>query len=437
MSPVIEAYLKGFEQQQGIIHQGNQLNQQKLKAEADKADRDIRVKELEDIAKRFDVTSKQHDERIALDRAAQDAVAKLHMHEAKQDIMKQFETGLRAIQGQTIQDPNVQNMSKPLFQPNPTQSVDVMGVPTQFSTAELDTPDKVRERAAETARLLSGIKLDEFTKEEKVRQSGRESLLESKLDMAGYMKEIALANAKEIAELRGGQKMRDQFLNMGFANPEDMKKSAALAAHDIELGRADINDFKDKAYINTITQALQTGGVNKFPQGVKGRNALDQAWTQGAKLLNTFDQLNATHPPAKTTMGGLGDKLAAMTSITDIGKDYALYQSDLVNFARANGVTSVRMMDSDKEKEIQKAALISPMDNAKVRQDKRFKVVDGIFTAVQGQLSALPKEQRSIVWRDLILGTPGFADDHTLREVMEKTIESGTYSSTYINRGNR
>lgn len=450
ISPVLEAYLAGFQQQKGVIDTAHKIG-------TEKNDLELRRQQLEQTAKHFDTSTKQAQERIDLERAVHDATMNLHLVDAKDKILDQFKSGARQVPTQQVPGNSNPNMSEFKMQQVPQVSIDIPGFgPQSFNTSELGSPEQTTQRdiAKQIAvhKALSPLKIDEANQLEKLKQSGRETLLENRLtsqeeqhrlqmDLQKQLTEMRVASAQQMAEMRASQGAKDKLFSLGFNSPEDMTKSAALAVHDISTGKADLKDYRGTAYGNMVDQALQSGRVNKFPGGTQGRQQLDAAFSTGGNLLNSFDELNKAYPPAKNRIGSIADSLAVnlpvIGSNTDIGQKYGLFNSDLVNFARTKGITSTRLMDSDKEKAILKAALPSPSDSPEIREDKRYKLLDGIFTAVQGQVSALPKEQRGVIWKELLDSTPNIKKDPKLRIALEKTIEDGTYSSSYLNRGNR
>lgn len=442
LSPVIEAYLSGFKQQQGILEQANTLVQQKQQNEERKKANQLREKELNDIASRFDTSSQQEQARIDLQRQIHDLSKQLHLGEAKDKILAQFSSGQRHLSGETIQDPTAQNMSKPLFQSNPQQVIDIPGFgPQTFNSNEINTPERATQRKIKEAEQLLPIKTKEATILERVKQTGRENLLQNRLDSQETINDLKLensrvlrdmvsANARDIAEIRGAAKVQDMLHGLGVNSPEELKHTIALHALDRSVGKEDKNSLKGTAMHNMVENYMKEQELTDFPGESKGRQKLFDITTKTQDLLQKFDELSQKYPAPTNLASKLGNKVAAMTTYTQMGKDFANFKTNVIDLMQSKGVNNTKLIDTSKEQSFLGELLPNETSSAQDWANKRMKLVRNTFTAIQGQINGLSKIQRQALWKDIINETPYIKQDHRLEKELTNAIETGNWNAS-------
>lgn len=433
VSDVIAAFLGGQSQQNDILQAAQAVLDKRKQNEMEQ-------KRIDELIRQHDTEAKQFESRMQLDKDLFD----LQHKKAQWDVTQAIREGLRS---GTIKPQGIESPDNTQFLPNMQQTVEGPFGPVTVAMPGTETEDKLN-----FAKLMIPIEQKLAEVREAPKAAARVAELERKLESAKeiqgmkdefsrYAADLRAKTAEELGQMRASQQMQHMLMNMGFSGPEDMKKLVLQHAHDQAVGIEDPSSVKGTALGNLVENAKKNLGLTDLSGGAKTRAAIFSLGTEGSKLLNDFDNLNKLYPASPTLTGKAGQKLKTLPLIgqfTDLGQEYNKFESNLMNYAKTTaGITSSRLLDSNKEQSRFMGSLPRPTDNVAIRNEKRLSLVDNLFTHIDAAISGLSTEQKKHFWTETLKNNETFINlgtDPVFRNnVIKKVLETGNYDSSYLN----
>lgn len=467
ISPVLASFLAGKDSQTSLLEKGNEYK--------------LRKEQLDQAIKQFDAEMKMRDKEHLIHQQTVDLERNKAIEGLKQNWMKQFmenpasAPGTQPTLSQGMEradrigpDGLPEQFMAPVNEmvARPPTPGTMITMPSQFGDITIPMPqdqsakDLATEVAKEKAlfpfrkRLYKETIGDENTKklENQVNMLGTKldsqaGLFKDKLEMQEKLANLRSATDKELADIRASAAAQHMLFNMGFGGGENMKDTVLQYARDRATGKMDPASIKGQPLNNHVERAMRELGLNDLPGGAKTRQTLMDMAEQGSTLINKFDDIDSLYPASDRTTGKMSQaarnvRIPFFGPVSDLGTKYTEFESNLMNYAKtSSGITSSRLMDSNKEQSRFKGSLVATSDSKDARQDKRLNLIDNIFSHIHGNISGLSDEQRKDFWIDMFKQNPTLqklGEDPTFRNnVMKQIFSTGNYDSSFLNKMRR
>lgn len=303
--------------------------------------------------------------------------------------------------------------------------------PTDISTYEA-TVGKTN-----TQRLANALQISE----NKIEQLN--NMWSNRLDVQKQLGELRATTAENVASMKAAFDMQKMLFGMGFGGGEDMAKTILQYARERATGKLDNTSLKGTPLNNLVENAMRQSGLTDLPGGAKTRQNILGMGTEGAALLNKFDDIVTLYPPSDKLTGRISKAVQNINvpfygPVSELGLKYKEFESNLMNYAKTTaGITSSRLLDSNKEQARFMGSLPNTADRTETIKDKRINLIDNIFTHIQAGISGLSTEQKKDFWIDIFKNNPTYTDlaqDNAFRKnVMLKIFETGNFDSSYLN----
>lgn len=431
ISPVLEAFFRGQQQQSSIIQQAREI-QNTI------AERQQRQQQIDEVIKQHGVENKRDQARVDLETQ----LHKLNFAKAQEDVTNKFRAALQdesipihmAIPG--IEAPPVPQGGAVQF-PIPGVSVPPEASPTQTMASPLDgnpitipTPKTNRQLSVEQQQaLIPGHVLQkqldnkaDLEKATALFKSTKEPQYLAQIDAANQRNEDNNQRARDIAdqrfqlgqvmgEMRAGQHLNDLTGGLiGAPLEEHLDKAVAGAA----TGHYDSSKEPYPKIKLAIRNRMLASGLDPDIPDKTFANIYSTA-NGAVDLKNTVDAMNTAIKAPKNFTGRIADLVSGGVGYKGLGVDKSTYDMFTAKLAPtieiASGV-SPGSMRSTTLLNMFKGLVRQPGDSADVVAKKDYMAIGIPLTAVSKQMSALPQEQRKLVWTQVIKDNPRLMTMH-------------------------
>lgn len=458
LSPVIEAFLNGKQLQTDALNKAQ--------------DWALKKQQLDEMAKQFQTTSKQAQSRLQLERDIHDLAAKKSELDMHHQILNDIQEG-RVLPDQTTQTPAMNLPQQPSAIPGmgggfnlstPTSTtVPTAGTPITVGDFSGNMPFTSPEIAAQQQNLLipgqiageqakSAIATKQYkdtvgdTKNQAMQNAM--DMLQNKLESQAEMNKDKLDTQKQINDahmevMKQGIDMREtvaamnersknmQMMQMAGlpADPDALKGMASTAASQMALGQADKKDFHPLIG-NNAENLMASSGFIKPPKGTleNVQKMANDAVTAQNNIENFSKQLT---PP--TSIGGkvgniFADKLG-IGGLSPYKSQYdAFMATNLPSLDVAVGLTPGALSRSPKLYDKVKSLLPLPGDSPGVVANKAGNITDMYLSHINGKLTSLPAQQRSLFWKEIVNNNPEILNNKAVGTKLLKAIDNGNYA---------
>jgi hypothetical protein len=454
-SPVVDAFLRGQQQQTEIVQNAR--------------DYQLRKKQIEAAIKEAQDRHEQDQERLALDHQIFELNFKKAQQESHDKIIEQLQTNPSLAPGTTnFQQPDVRmaipgmpgqdqmvprtSMGMPSSDTVTPQPGTPITVDTAFGPQTLNMPKSNIQQAVEQAKATMPLAIEQYNK---TTGASKEAALENAIKLkdiqADYTKQINelkvqeayyAADSRQATELEKERRQLEMTMFSLFgpegtaavANKDPNLFGNIVGRHAARIGQG-MEDYSDvpSGLKGAIDTYMGKAGIIKPAKGI--RDDISTITGGGQQLLNDFDQLNNAYGAGKQLASRTGNMIADLPFInhfTDLGQRFKLNESNIANYAGLTGETP-GMMRSPLLATKAAGATPAPGDTPEVRDRKRNKVIDLVLTKIQRKIGNLSTPQRIEFWRDAIKDMQSIRTDARYSDVLSKILQTGTYQSAYLN----
>lgn len=456
-SPVVEAFLRGQQQQGELTSQAQSIADRRKQIDA-------AIKEAED-------KHKLDQEHLALDHQIFELNFKKAQQEAHQNVIEQLKANPETAPGTTnFQQPDVRmaipGMSQDQMIPRssmglPSSSIvtpqpgSPVTINTPFGLDTVNMPKSNQEMAIEQANALIPAEIKKY-------QSTVGNTNTQKLENALQLKNIQSDYMEKLQELRNEasyyaadsrsavareNEMRQLEMTMfTLFGPEGVQAviskdpqmfGGIVGRHAARIGQG-LEEESDlptglKGAVGTY---MGRAGITKPEKGI--RTDLSAITGGAQQLYNDFKVLDNKYPAGSQLMDRVGNMIAGagrlnpIKNFTNIGQDFDMYGSNIANYAGLTGETP-GMMRSPLLATKAAAAAPAPGDTPTVREEKRKRIVDLAFSKLQRKIGSLSTPQRIEFWKDAINQMQDLRTDASFADTFSKILKTGTYDSSYLN----
>lgn len=436
LSPVLDAYLRGYQEKTSALQTAHEVIQRQNELKQRQA-------EQADLMSRFQAENEISKKNLEL----QQQIHKLQHDKAIFDVEQSIREGLRSgaipkppdeniIPGLTEFGPKLPGMYR--FQNPITGEMDSVAAPQTESESAISQAKAMLPILQQQTENTEAIKAKYSMAEWEKRLNNAQEIQSMKNDYQNYAAELRSKTAEEVATIRAQQAVNQMMMNMGLGGVTDVKGLITQHAHDRAMGIEDPSSTKGTAMNNVIENTMKNMGLVDLEGGSKTRAAIFNLGTTGADLLNKFDDLDKNYPASPNMAGRFLQWGRKVVPIGDEHTKYNEFESNLMQYAKTTaGITSSRLLDSNKEQSRFMGSLPKPTDSPQARADKKLNLVDNIFNHIQGSISGLSELQRKNFWADILKENENFlqlGEDPTFREkVIKPILQTGNYQPTYLN----
>lgn len=458
LSPTLQAFLGGQQQFQNLAQVAlGAINQQQQRQQ--------QQQQLDDVMKRFDISSKQEQARID----DQHDLMGIHKRMAEYDMQDKIRTAIMGgSEGQSA--PMVPNTPDPTYQnttgvpgldrPQMVQNRDytynspVTGQPTTLHNMQFpaDFQNGAQQSAVGMQKALlpgqlalaqgksdittnSKATLDDITDQYKKEYAS--NLADSAMALQQSKNETSEANRRTmITEALAKMGMRQADMvnrDYGTNDPGEIAKIVENNRASVANGLAPMSSIpvgQRTATSNALTRngdTLATGGDN-----TKVRTAALSSAANVSRILSQADQLGAVLNTSNSNGSQASSKLAALFPWSDAAKAVEQYKATLAGHAAAEGFNA-SMMRSVMGMGSAAGAQIQPGDSANQQADKKLTLLDTSLNSIQGKMAGLGTAQKQALWKEIITSQPRLFNHQKFEPIIkELTGGSGNYDSTMV-----
>lgn len=446
ISPVIASYLAGQAHQTDLLKTAQNVIAQQTEAKQ-------RQQQLDDIMKRFQVTSKQEQDKLALEHEIFQLNHKKAMAEEGQRVLERLQSMPETAPGTfTAQAPGatmmVPGMDGKFVEQQGAPRQTTIG-PTPGSQITVDTAygpmtmnmpkSKTQEAVEQQQAMLPGvIKQYEATigKSKERDYEAKIAGLQNKLEITDKVNAAKQALTETqgdykaaIAAMNAQAAMEREFfkLNAGRLNPEVKTK----VANNIAMGLDDLSHYTGKEK-EDIMQEMNNLNLTAPQGGQKFTTELMQFASNFNRLYNDGKSLDSEFPASSTKLGKGIDYLRN-NRFADLGQRFARYGDNLAAMAKLTGETPA-MARAVAFANAAKSAQVAPEDSIATRHNKLLNQADLFLTNANAAIATIKDpNQRANYWKLILANAPGLKGDMKLAPVLTKLIHGLPYNAEDIN----
>lgn len=469
LSPVIQAFLAGQAQQTNMAETASQMVNRK---EAIKQ----RQQEIDDIMKRFEVQSKQAQERLDLEQQMHALQFKQSMAEEGRKAFEFIKQNPEAAPGTymsttgmgaptTVSGPQgpmvIPGMPQLQAQPPAPGSpitLDILGQPTIMAMPRSATDEAIAQAKALQAATAPG-RISEFMATHGAIEASKEksqiAQLQNKLDVQTYLGMVKDASARDNMALRerlaaneAETRMHLEYMKIlgpRALNPELISKDIANEGTMVGLGYKDIGDVEKslqdgvKAWLTNNKVNIPAGG------GKKTRDTMITDVDMGNSLLSDLKKLNQDFPASGNAFERAGAAVGGWDipifgPQTEQGRAHLEFNSRIPRYASLTGESASMARAVALAKKAEQAKFFIT-DDPYTRTNKYFRTADLVLSKIAASIDKVANpEVRKQWWAEAIPKLSVLKSDYRFTPLLEKILATGNYDSedlkAVMNRAN-
>lgn len=458
MSPVLESFLAGNQQQTSLLKAAQEIMDRRANQQNQIEERKQKQQEIDNIMKRFDTSSKLEQQRVDLEHQNATDTHNLHLMTARQNFQSNLASGIEAPQ-QSMQSPGINIPGLPQVNPSdgsqtPTPGMVLPGGAPQMQNNAIQTIDtpmgKISVPMPQTnlQQLVAQRAVTDPLDIAKKKQEGEDDAnakmpaMNAKLDQMrdtmdsrermNDLKTEIIRQGNEgrlaAAEARHNQATQDMLFKLGVPmDPGERNKVIASYVHQQASGQGSGNPRQEYGPVmgGLVEQGLQAAGFRTPPKGL--REAVTGMADDASKFLGTIDNIKATAKPPTTKTGQISNYLADKFGVQGMSayksQFDALSTSIVPTLDMAIGLPPGSIARSPKLYDKFRSLAPLPGDKPDEVAKKEANGVDIYLSGISKKLAGLPAPQRATFWQDIANDHPELINRNP--SIRKKLIEAG------------
>lgn len=430
ISPVLASFLAGQNQQVDLLKTAQEIMSRQQNNQNQIEERKQKQQDLDDVMKRFGISSKQEQARIDLEHEHASNEVKLHLMNAEQQLRSNLASGLQKPQ------------QSPTGVVNPMQSQD-----TPMGSINVQMPQTTLQNTLQQRAALDPLDIEKKKQEDEALANSKIPALQNTIDQ----KDRALANQRDIAdlkaevmrqgyegrlsqaELRARQTASDHMMQWGIPeDPEAARQMLAGYIHQQASGQGSGNPRQEYGPVigAKVEAGLSASGFRTPPKGL--RDSVMGTANDASKFLNTIDNIKNTTKAPTTLTGQVSNVLADKFGIQGLSpykSQFDALTTEIVpSLDTAIGLTPGTLARSPKLYDKLKSLAPLPGDKPDVVAKKEADGVDIYLSGISKKLAGLPAQQRATFWQDIANDHPELVNRNSgIRAKLFKAGNTGTY----------
>lgn len=462
MSPVLESFLAGNQQQTSLLKAAQEIMDRRANQQNQIEERKQKQQEIDNIMKRFDVSSKQEQSRVDNEHDRIKLEHDAHLSAARQDFLQNLASGIEKPQ-QSLQSPGINIPGIPQLSPGgvqtPTPATVIPGgapelqnnqqqvLNSPYGQISVPMPRTNLENQVEQQKVLLPGQVAAETAKYKAEADSKMPAMNAKLDqMRDTMDSrermndlkteiIRQGNEGRLAasDARHAQATQEMLFKLGVPmDPGERNKVIASYVHQQASGQGSGNPRQEYGPVmgGLVEQGLQAAGFRTPPKGL--RDAVTGMADDASKFLGTIDNIKATAKPPTTKTGQISNYLADKFGVQGMSayksQFDALSTSIVPTLDMAIGLPPGSIARSPKLYDKFRSLAPLPGDKPDEVAKKEANGVDIYLSGISKKLAGLPAPQRATFWQDIANDHPELMNRNpTLRNKLIKAGNTGNY----------
>lgn len=415
ISPVLQAFLAGQQQQQGLISQARQIQDAAQQREERKAS-------LDEVIRQHGIEAKSAQDRLELEQQQQalehkkawmDAIGKFREGQQNESIPIQM---LPGVDGSPTTTPNPMQIATNPFDPSGNSIV--APPPATKGTIAQRAADIAQNRYEQTVAVKDAAdrqaKAEQGDKDRELRKQMADDKVQMMQQHNDAMAAIGLGNIQHRQELDEA-KLTAQH---GGLAPDEFAAQVEANAHDIALGQKHLNDVKLPAErAHTERRLAELGAVDTPPKSV---DTLMNAAGTAASYLSAVENMKniaGQGNKAGNSIRGMLTDFGGLSSLSPNRSEFdAIVKPAITQLESAQGISLARGGSSPGFFKLQTGMQPRINDDPNVIDFKGTSGAHLLLSEAAKSISNLPVGQQKALWRVIVDKYPTLLDNPVLAQ---------------------
>lgn len=460
LSPILEAYFGGQQQQASLIGQAKELSDSALRRQQAQDELKQRQQTIDEIAKQHGVENDRSQKQLELQNRIAEQTHKYQMNEAASNMVKSLQdsdiapnqfsnhlatlgvpgfsapgntadntsSGLPQQAGPTVNLPNVN-----VPQANPMQTItlpsgDTVQVPAWKTSAEIEGAKKAAD-VAQAIKLFNATKEPEYIARDQLRQQQMDNMQQQNKDrideltrwhdMTGAFKDQANQAKLDAAGAK----------RFGYRTPEQYQQDIQNNVTGLATGQKQLSEIVDPQEKRDTQEAMAAKHYSVPDKGtIADINSNAIAASRALKVNSALANMVQGNDTASGKAANILRDLPIVSKINPTASSFnGLVQSEIAPLEKMQGLSLAKAGASVPFANMQKSITPYITDEPGVIAQKTANVADIALSNIAQKMSTLPDEHRKLLWHNIVHDNPDLLKNPYISPAVSKALQTGTY----------